>query len=254
MNKKTATVVGIFIVVVTVAIVIALFKNPPETPKKPMNVTLPLVEVLVPVKESVQFTIESHGVVQARTETALVSEVSGVVQKVSDKFVAGGFFKAGEVLLTLDPTDYQVAVEQAKARLAGTEAQYAQEKARAEQAQKEWDLSGRSRKEAPPLALREPFLLEAKANVDSARADLKKAEQKLARTVIRAPYDGMVKSRAANIGQFVSMGAQLGVIFAIDKAEVRLPLTDKELAFITMPNWGEPLVLLAATFSVFWPF
>ncbi len=238
MNKKTSTVVAVVVVLVTAAVVAVLSKTKPQPPKKPTNNNLPLVEVVLPTMETVQFKVESHGVVQPRTETTLVSEVSGVVQQVSDKFVAGGFFKAGEVLLKLDPTDYQVAVEQAKARLASTEAQYAQEKARAEQAQKEWDLSGRSRNKAPSLALREPFLLEAKANVESAKADLKKAEQKLARTVIRAPYDGMAKSRNSDVGQFVSMGAQLGVIFAIDYAEVRLPLTDQELAFIELPNWG----------------
>lgn len=241
MNKKTSTVVAVVVVLVTLAIVAVLSKTRPQPHKKPMNTNLPLVEVVLPAMESVQFSVESHGVVQPRTETTLVSEVSGVVQQVSDKFVAGGFFKAGEVLLKLDSTDYQVAVEQAKARLASMEAQYAQEKARAEQAQKEWDLSGRSRSKAPSLALREPFLLEAKANVESAKADLKKAEQKLARTVIRAPYDGMVKSRNSDVGQFVSMGAQLGVIFAIDYAEVRLSLTDKDLAFIELPKWGEAI-------------
>ena len=235
MNKQKATLVGIIVIVVTFGIVATLFKTKPAAPKKPQETKAPLVEVLVPQSETVQFEVTSHGVVQPRTETSLVSEVSGIVQKVSEQFVAGGYFKQGELLLKIDPTDYQVAVEQAKARLSSAKAQYAQEKARSEQAQKEWDLSGRSRQNAPSLALREPFLLEAEANVESAKADLKRAEQKLKRTVIRAPYDGMVKSKNTDVGQFVATGSQLGVTFAIDYAEIRLPLTDQDLAFIDIP-------------------
>lgn len=236
MNKQKATLVGIVVIVVTLGIVSVLFKTKPAPPKKPQESKAPLVEVLVPQSETVQFEVTSHGVVQPRTETTLVSEVAGIVQQVSEQFVAGGYFKQGELLLTIDPTDYQVAVEQAKARLSSAKAQYAQEKARAEQAQKEWDLSGRSRQKAPSLALRKPFLLEAEANVESAKADLKRAQQKLKRTVIRAPYDGMVKSKNTDVGQFVATGNQLGVTFAIDYAEIRLPLTDQDLAFINIPT------------------
>ncbi len=255
MNKQSTTIVAIVIVGITALVLAVMSKNKPEVPKKEVTTTLPLVEVIEPTYESVQFSVESHGVVQPRTETTLISEVSGVVQSVSDKFIAGGYFNAGETLLVIDPSDYEVAVEQAKARLVSAQAKYAQEKARAEQAQKEWDLSGRSRSNAPSLALREPFLLEAQANVQSAEADLKKAEQKLYRTVIKAPFAGMVKEKRTDIGQFVSMGTPLGVTFAIDYAEVRLPLTDQELAFIQLPDWNNkdlvnaPTVILSANYA-----
>ncbi|WP_144391994.1 efflux RND transporter periplasmic adaptor subunit [Pleionea sediminis] len=239
MTQSKATFIGILAIVTVAFGLIVMFKMRPEPPKKPVNPVAPLVEAILPASESHQFIVKSHGVVQPRTETTLVSEVAGLVESVSDKFFVGGYFQQGELLLKIDPTDYVVAVEQAKARLISAEAQFAQEKARAEQAQKEWDLSGRSRTKAPALALREPFLLEAKANLQSAQADLKKAEQKLARTVIRAPYNGMVKEKRADVGQFVSMGTALGVTFATDYAEVRLPLTDEDLAFINVPNFRE---------------
>ncbi len=237
MNKRSSTIVGLVVVSVTVFGVFAMMASKPMPPKKPPQPSTPLVEVMEPEAQTVRFSVESHGVVQPRTETTLVSEVSGVIQEVSERFVAGGYFSKGDILLKIDPTDYQVAYEQAKARLASQQALYTQEKARAEQARKEWDLSGRSRKDAPALALREPFLLEAQANVQSAEADLKKAQQKLNRTVIRAPYDGMVKTKLTDVGQFVATGTQLGVTFAIDYAEIRLPLTEQELAFIHTPTW-----------------
>jgi len=255
MTKASSTLTGIVIVVVMIVGIILMFASKPQPPKKPVQVKMPLVEVLAPQAEAHQFMVESHGVVMPRTETSLVSEVSGQVESVSDKFFAGGYFEKGEVLLQIDPTDYQVGVEQAKARLISAQAQYAQEKARAEQAQKEWDLSGRSRSKAPALALREPFLLEAEANVQSAEADLKKAQQKLARTTIRAPYAGMVKEKRADVGQYVSVGTSLGVTFATDYAEVRLPLTDEDLAFVNLPSWSHndssqyPLVDLSTTYA-----
>ena len=238
MSRKKSVLIGVAIVVFTIVIFILLMAGKPTPPKKPIEDTSPLVDVLPLVKSTVTFEVEAHGVIKPRTETTLVSEVSGVIQTVSDKFVAGGYFSKGEVLLKIDPTEYLVGVEQAKARLASQKAQYLQEQARAEQARKEWDLTGRSRDKAPILALREPFLLEAKANMQSAQADLKKAQQKLDRTEIKAPYDGMVKAKQADIGQFVATGTQLGTTFAIDYAEVRLPLTDQELAFINIPKWG----------------
>ncbi|MBV1909082.1 MAG: efflux RND transporter periplasmic adaptor subunit [Kangiellaceae bacterium] len=238
MSRKKSIFIGLGIVVATIIAFMALMSGKPTPPKKPVVDTSPLVDVLPLKRQSVTFEVEAHGVIKPRTETTLVSEVSGVIQSVSEKFVAGGYFSKGEVLLRIDPTEYQVGVEQAKARLAGQKAKYLQEQAKAEQASKEWDLTGRSRDKAPILALRKPFLLEAKANMQSAEADLKKAQQKLDRTEIRAPYDGMVKTKQADIGQFVATGTQLGNTFAIDYAEVRLPLTDQELAFINVPAWG----------------
>lgn len=239
MNRSKSIIAGVVIVGLGIAAISTMMANKPQPPKKPPQLNSPLVEVITPQAQTVQFKVEAHGVVQPRTETTLVSEVSGVVVTVSDKFVSGGLFKQGEMIMQIDPSDYEVSVEQAKARLAGQKAKYAQEKAKADQAKKEWDLTGRSRSKAPVLALREPFLLEAEANMQSAEADLKKAEQKLARTVIRAPYDGMVKSKMVDVGQFVSMGTQIGITFAIDYAEVRLPLTEQELAFINLPSWNE---------------
>ncbi len=239
MSRLKSVFIGLGIFGSAIIAVIVMMAGKPKPPKKPIGDTSPLVEVVTPETQAVQFQVKAHGVVKPRTETTLVSEVSGVVENVSDKFVVGGYFKAGEVLLQIDPTDYQVNVEQAKARLASQKAKYLQEQAKAEQARKEWDLTGRSREKAPVLALRQPFLLEAKANMESAQADLKKAEQKLARTTIRAPYDGMVKVKQADVGQFVSMGTQLGTTFAVDYAEIRLPLTDQDLAYIDAPNWGK---------------
>jgi len=153
----------------------------------------------------------------------------------------GGYFQKGDILLTINPVDYEIAVQQAKARLAGEKARLEQEKARVKQAAKEWSLTGRAKKDAPALALRLPNLAEAQANVDAAQAELKKAVLKRQRTEVKAPYDGMLKSKTADIGQFVNVGGQIGTLFAVDYAEVRLPLTEKDLAYLDLPRVGSTL-------------
>ena len=136
MNRGKSIITGIFIVGIGIAAMSIMMANKPQPPKKPPQNNSPLVEVIAPQAETVQFKVEAHGIVRPRTETSIVSEVSGVVTSVSDKFVAGGLFKQGEVIMQIDPSDYEVSVEQAKARLAGQKAKYAQEKAKADQAKK----------------------------------------------------------------------------------------------------------------------
>ncbi len=232
--KKALLPVGIILIAVAVAAAIVLTKKEPEK-QAPKN-TAPLVDVVKLERRDIRLSVSSQGNIAPRTETTLISEISGVVLEVSAKFVAGGFFKRGEVLLRLDPTDYEVALQQARANLLGMQAKFTQETARAEQAVQEWALSGRKKSEAPILALRTPYLEEAKANVLFAEANLKKAERKLEQTRIRAPYDGMVKDKLVDVGQYVSTGTKLAHTFAVDFAEVRLPLTDQDVAYLQLPG------------------
>jgi RND family efflux transporter MFP subunit len=197
-----------------------------------------LVNTVEAKSADVTFTIESQGTVMPRTETTIVTEVAGLVTSVSDQFVVGGFFNKGDVLLTLDPVDYEVAVEQARANLLTAKAQLTQETAQAQQAAKEWDQTGRSRDEAPLLALRTPYLEEARARVLYADAELRRAERKLTRTVIRAPYTGLVREKFVDIGQFAGSGARIAQTFAVDFAEVRLPLSNNDIEFLELPRPG----------------
>ena len=239
MKRMGRLVLPVFIVGVGVMLAGAMiiFKEQPESTAVAERVAA--VEIMTARSADITFTIASQGTVTPRTETTIVSEVSGKVISVSEKLVAGGYFNQGEVLLTIDSADYQVAVEQARANLLTAQAQLSLEAAQAEQAGKQWDLSGRSRESAPLLALRTPFLLEAEARVLSAESDLQRAERQLARTTIRAPYDALVREKSADIGQYISMGSQIASIFATDYAEIRLPLSDSDLAWLALPRPGQ---------------
>lgn len=179
----------------------------------------PLVEVLSLIEAAESFRIESQGTVRPRTETVLSSEVSGSIVSISPKFVAGGVFASGEELMRIDPTNYLVAVDQAKATLA--------------QRQIEYDGALQLRSQGYRA---ESEYASAAAALATAKADLVKAERNLERTHITLPYDGIVRIKEADLGQYVNPGTKLGVTFATDIAEVRLPLTDQDLAFLELPD------------------
>lgn len=225
------------IILLSVAVVVALVTiSKAQRPDRKEAVAKALLVDVIPVSvESLHLVVESQGSVLPRTETHLIAEVSGKVVSVSKNFVAGGFFKKGEVLLRIDPSDYDAALKGAQANLASRQAQYADQKARSDQALKDWLNLGRTG-EPSDLTLRKPQLAEALAGVKSAEADLQKAQRNLDRTSIKAPYDGLVRNKQVDIGQYVSPGTSLGITFAIDIAEIRLPLAVADLQFLNLPT------------------
>lgn len=196
-----------------------------ESPNREVAVKTALIQ-----KSQVQLKVKSQGTVQPLTRTTLVSEVSGIVMALAPQFEVGGTFAKGDVLIKLDPADYQVAKQRADAQLQSAKSQLLSEQARSSQAKKEWEMTGRPLSEAPVLALRTPFLAEAQSRLLQAQAEVKQAELKLQRTVIRAPYTGMISATTVDVGQYVTIGTRLGETFAIDFAEIRLPMTDKDLS------------------------
>ena len=220
------------IVVVVVMVAIAKGQRPDRRDEGQAAL---LVEAVPAHVSSLNFVVRSQGSVAPRTETTLVAEVAGQIVSVSPNFISGGFFRAGETLLQIDPSDYQTAVLRAEATLAAREAQLTDQQARSEQALKDWNNLGREGQPSD-LVLRKPQLAEAQAAVQAAEAELKQAQRNLDRTRIRVPYDGLVRSKGVDIGQYVAPGTPLGVTFAVDRAEIRLPLSGDDLAYLELPS------------------
>ena len=230
----------LILIAVSLLAVIGLvtFQNSQRAERKPETNKAVLVDTIEAEVISLNFTVNSQGTVKPRTETTLVSEVSGKIVSVAPEFVAGGFFRKGEVLLQIDPSDYEAGLKRAEAALASRKAKLADETARSEQALKDWQNMGKQGQPSD-LGLRKPQMADAKANVSAAEADVQKARRDLERTRITVPYDGLVRQKAVDIGQYVSPGTRLGVTFAIDTAEVRLPLTHNDLNYLALPSETE---------------
>jgi len=241
--KKIAVPAVILLAAVAVAAGLSAMRKPPE--KKSETKPALLVEVQQIQPQDLVYQIESQGSVIPKMETSLVSEVNGLVVSVADSFVEGGFFQKGDLLVRLEQSDYLTAVKAAEAALATAVAALEEEKARVRVAEEDWRSFQAGK--APALGLRRPQLASALAKVRSAEADVERAKRDLSRTEIRAPYAGMVKGRNVDLGQFVSRGSSIGTIYGTDIAEVRLPLTDHDVAYLDFINAATPpQVLLTA--------
>jgi len=228
--KDKFVAIGVVLAALFLAVMMNVLQPDAEKTSEPEAAIA--VKTAIVKKAQLAMHVESQGIVAPRTRTRIISEVSGLVLDVADAFVVGGTFKSGDMLLKLDPTDYEVALQRAKAKVISFKALMELENARSVQAEKEWGMTGRPTSEAPLLALRRPYLLEAEANLLQAKAEVRQAEIKLSKTIIRASYAGMVSQKLADIGQFVTMGTAIGETFAIDFVEIRLPLSEKDLTMM----------------------
>ncbi len=224
-----------FVLLAVVALLAFAMLNRPVPGKKEPTAILPVVEILEVRTESLTLEAESQGTVQPRTETLLLAEVSGRIEFVSNAFFAGGYFKKGDPLVEIESVDYQANLSNAKSRFAEARLAYEQEKALADQAREDWESFGRG--EATDLALRKPQLERAAAMMESAKASVQIAERDLARTIVRAPYDGRIREKYADVGQVVgARQSQLARIYSTDTVEIRLPLALDQLSFLELPE------------------
>jgi len=216
---------------------------------EPVKEVIPLVEVVSARPGPHQFVVRSQGEVAARTEIDLVSEVPGKVVWIAPDFADGGFFKEKELLVKLDPRDYELAVTQAEAAVAQARVALEREMAEASIAKQEWEQIGKG--QAKALLLREPQLAQAEASLRAALASLEKAKLDLTRCEITAPFAGRIRAKRVDVGQFINRGTPLARAYAVDYVEIALPIELDELDFLDLPmtpdaDWpGLPVTLTA---------
>ena len=200
----------------------------------------PLVRVAPARSQEVAVTVTAFGNVRPRKQLDITPQVSGLVLEVSPNLIDGGFVKEGELLLRIDPRDYQLAVDKARAEGARAVYELTRAEEEAEVARQEWEML---RDNPPPAFLEQPpaedsllfhgpQLNLAQANVDAARARLAEAELALTRTEVRSPYAARVREESVALGQFVSAGRSLATLYSIDVVEIVLPVPDTDLAWI----------------------
>lgn len=229
-GAKIALSIGLPVVIFVViaiggSIALGLMKPTPEPAEEaPRGIAVFTEEI---VRTDLHLTVTSQGEVRPRREIAISPQISGRISYVSPAFIDGGFVRRGEVLIRIDDADYRLARVRAESQVASAQQALIREQAEAELARQDWEELGTGA--ASPLALREPQLAQAQASLEAARSQLRDAELALERTVVRAPFEGRIRSKDVDVGQFVSTGSSLGRMFGTDFAEVALPLTDTEL-------------------------
>ena len=273
MSKIPRFLMPIAVLVVCVAFAFFLLKTAPQPKRKPQQPVVPIVEVLEVKQADYLVKVASTGTIKPHTQSDLVSEAAGSVVYVSPNFTNGGFIEQGELLVRLDPAEYQYAVANIEASLSGVRARLAELDATAANLKKSLGIEsqhlalaerqftrhtklrkqGTVSQSALDQSEREYLLRKSslqnlenslglipaqrqilQADLKLKQAQLASAQLDLERTQIKAPYQGRVLEQRVDLGQSVSKGSALAAIYAVDYIEVRLPISDWDASFLTL--------------------
>lgn len=240
----------IFTGVALITIVTILLKRP--VAREDIISLAPLVEVEQLQKQDIKIIVTGYGTAEAKTKVEIAPQVSGAVVSINPQFTAGGFISAGKEIFRIDPRDYALVVEQAEAGVADAQVKLDLEEAEAAVALEEWEQLHPGTKPDSPLVLRQPQIRQAEAAIKSANAALAAAKLSLERTSVTLPVDVRIVSESIDLGQFVTTGQRIANAYGIEAIEIEVPLEDKELAWLDIPDQrnslsvkGSPVVVKA---------
>ena len=247
--------VMVIIIGLGVAGFLALTASKPQLKRSKPPVPVPVVRVFSVETGPRAIVVRGEGTVRPLREIELVPQVGGNVVFVSPVLVDGGEYKKGDVLVRIDPQDYRLAVTLAQAQVKDSESRLRVAEEEAASSIEEWQLLYQSNqktgRDIPALVAKEPQLAAAKARLAADRADLQKAKLNLARTELRAPFDGRVSQESVDIGQYVTAGKALATLYSTRAAEIVVPFDDESLFWFDVPGFtpgngdGSPVKVIA---------
>ncbi len=234
----------------------------PDPKAKEMKRKIPFVEIIRAEKKPLRSSILAYGTIQPRTLTTLIAEVPGIIEQVAPfaqesqtntSFRAGGFFRKGDLLLTIEETDLITMKAEARANLRRAELQLLQEQEFAKQAKIEW--GDRDWNLASDLVKRIPQIEKAVAETKAAEARLTQASRDLNRSQVRAPFEGRILQTMADVGQQVGAGASasLAQIYALNSAEINFALSRSAMNFLGFSDGFKPSDELSVQVEVLSP-
>lgn len=239
-SKLLKILLPLLIIIAGVVAMRLLILSRPEPQKEARENPGALVEVMTVTRGERRIEVHGTGTVQPGQEINVIPQVGGRVVEVGAGLVAGGFFRQGEVLFRIDPADYRLAVDRARAATAKAEYELASMEGQARIAREEWErLKPADGSQPNPLVVYEPQLKNVRASLLSAQAALAQAELDLDRTVVRAPFNAVVRSESLDLGQFLNTGSPVAVLAGTDQAEIVVPLPQQDLDWLQLPRRGE---------------
>jgi len=229
---------GLLVGAVVLVFLLRVFAPQPPTQAPPPQ--SPLVSTVPVDVRSGSLLVRGTGTVRPVREIQLTAQVAGRLVDVDDALVSGGRFEAGEVLARLDPSDYRNAVQQAEAQVTQAKVQLLQAREQAGAARRDYrrvrertgDLPTPDSTELGRLVFNEPQVAQAEANLESARAALDDARTRLERTTLEVPFNGMVRTKQADLGAYLAPGAPVATVYGTDVVEVTVSLPSRKAALI----------------------
>ena len=219
-----------------------LMETAPEASRRPHQRQARLVEVAEVHATTAKVNIAAHGQVMASQQLNLSAEVSGRIRVLGHKFVPGQAVSKGDVLVEIDASDYQLALDEARANLVSAQADLALEQGNQTVAEGDFSLLGiEASEQEKALILRKPQLDAAKAAVQSAEIAVERAKLDMRRTTVKAPFDAIVISRNVGVGTQVSTSSTtLGELAAANPYWVELLLPIDSLPWLEIPSGQNP--------------
>lgn len=225
-------VISVAVLFFAVIVAYGLVKTAPAPEQFTPEESTTSIRVVEVNRERVRLEVSSQGSVMPYKESELIPEVNGRVSWMSPNLLPGGYFSKDEVLLRIDNRDHRSKVARSKAALNRSMAE--EELARFELGRMEELVKKKLTSQSSlEIVLRNHRI--AEAVLQDSKIALEQAFRDLKRTEIKAPYDGLVRSEKVDLGQYVSRGMVIASIYAAQYAEVRLPVADKQLAYLDLP-------------------
>ena len=215
-----------------------LVRTAPHAQQRPPTRAASLVDIRSAIGGAERVDVDAMGTVVAAQIVALQPQVAGEIIEINPLFVPGGHVQEGDVLLRIDPRDYELAVEEARSRVAEADYGLKMELGHQDIARREWELlgiAGDASELDQELALRKPHLAMAKATLAAAEAALEKAQLDLARTSVLAPFNCVITSKNVDVGALVTTQTQLGAVVGTDEYWVEVSLPVDRLQWIEVP-------------------
>ncbi len=179
-------------------------------------------------------TVTASGQIEPKRSVDISSDITGRIIHILVQ--EGDFVKRGDLVLRIDPSQYEAQVAQARASLSSAEASALQSRANRDQARRAWDRAQELRRQSPNLVsdeqleqaetsyeVAEAVYNSAQHQVSQARAALQNAQEQLAKTVLRAPMDGEVTRLAVEEGEVAVPGTfsrETGLLMTISDLSV----------------------------------
>lgn len=237
--RQTFTVIILPGVIIVAGIwgAMRLIESGPKAERRERKHNAPLVEVkaLMPTDETI--IVHAMGTVIPSRQINLYPEISGRIIAMDDHMEPGGKFKRGQTLFQIDPSDFELAIEQKQAAVDQVQAEYRIEQGQQATAKQEYELLGQDINEQDrDLILRKPQLQTIAAKLKSAQAQVEQAKLDLARTTISAPFNALVLERNVNIGSHITTGTALTQIVGTDTYWVQVSVPVDQLKWITIPS------------------
>ncbi|MDH5673291.1 MAG: HlyD family efflux transporter periplasmic adaptor subunit [Myxococcales bacterium] len=196
-------------------------------------------------------TVRANGSVTPAYSVDVMAEISGRVVWKHPQLTIGGLIKKGDTLLRIDTRDYKLALAQQQAALDRARTELELEQGRSRVAAQEWQAFGAARGPSPgpaapadtsDLALRKPQMRAVELGLQSAETSLDQAKLKLGKTVLKAPFDAVVRTNATEVGRLVTQQQVLATLVNTDVFIVVVSLPVEDLQWLKIPGVSAPLL------------